>query len=60
MQFYISYKSMEHRFKLEFVKEDCKRRIVNSIIGKDSMIQDANKAMSGYKLVLGENSKAYI
>ena len=35
--------------------------MANSIILKDSMIQDANKgAISGYKLVLGENSKAYI
>jgi len=35
--------------------------MANSIIVKDSMIQDANKGtMSGCKLVLGENSKAYI
>jgi len=52
---------IEHSIILNNCMIDCKRRIVNSIIGKDSMIQDANKgAISGYKLVLGENSKVYI
>jgi len=52
---------IEHSIILDNCKISCKRRIIDSIIGKNSTLLSTDKnLMAGCKLVIGENSKLYI
>lgn len=57
----ISNTEIEHSIILDNCKIACKRRIVDSIIGKNStLLNQDNGSINGCKLVIGENSKIYI
>jgi len=52
---------IEYSILLSDCKIECKKRIVNSLIGKNSHVYNSSEAMpKGYRLVIGENSSVGI
>lgn len=52
---------IEYSILLSDCKIDCKKRIVHSLIGKNSRVYNSSDSMpNGYKLVIGENSSVGI